>query len=89
VYYRPLFLQVLLGLVRDLFEVPYFILYGFQLAYTVLCGLVPVCGSVVVRRLSRSPQGFGVSLPVAWSHLTMLRYKVSYPLFLQQVILCS
>jgi hypothetical protein len=39
------------------------------------------CGSVVVRRSSRSLHGFGVSLPVAWSPPTLIRYKVSYPMF--------
>jgi hypothetical protein len=38
------------------------------------------CGSAVVRRSSRSLHGFGVSLPVAWSPPTLIRYKVSYPL---------
>jgi hypothetical protein len=36
------------------------------------------CGSAVVRRSSRSLHGFGVSLPVAWSPPTLIRYKVSY-----------
>jgi hypothetical protein len=39
------------------------------------------CGSAVVRRSSRSLHGFVVSLPVAWSPPTLIRYKVSYPLF--------
>ena len=79
--YTPLFLWVLLGLVRDLSEVPYLVLYGFRLGCAVLFGLVPICGSMIIRRSSRSPQGFGVSLPVAWSHPTLVRYKASYPLF--------
>ena len=79
--YTPLFLRVLLGLVRDLPEVPYFMLYGFQLGCAVLCRLVLVFCSAIIRRSSRSPQGFGVSLPVAWSLPTLVRYKASYPLF--------
>ena len=47
----------------------------------VLCGLVPDRGSAVVRRSSRSLRGFSASLPVAWSHPTIVRYKASYPLF--------
>jgi hypothetical protein len=39
------------------------------------------CGSAVVRRSSRSLHGFGVSLPLAWSPPTLIRYKVSYLLF--------
>ena len=50
---------------EDLSEVPYFVLNGCQFGYAVLCGIVPVCGSAIVRRSSRSPQGFGASLPVA------------------------
>ena len=37
------------------------------------------CGSAVVRRSSRSLLGFGVSLPVAWSHPTLVRCKAFYP----------
>ena len=37
------------------------------------------CGSAVVRRSSRSLRGFGVSLPVAWSHPTLARCKAFYP----------
>ena len=66
---------------RDLSEVPYFMLYGFRFGYAVLCGLVLVCGSAIVRRSSRTPQGFNVSLLIAWSHPTLVRYKASYPLF--------
>ena len=47
------------------------------------------CGSAVVRRSSRSLRGFGVPLPVAWSHLTLVRYKASYSIVLQQVTLLS
>ena len=36
------------------------------------------CGFMVVRRSSRSLPGFGASLPVAWSHPTLARYKASY-----------
>ena len=39
------------------------------------------CVSAVIRRSSRSLHGFGVSLPVAWSPPTLIRYKVSYLLF--------
>jgi hypothetical protein len=48
------------------------------------------CGSVVVRRSSRSLHGFGVSLPVTWSPPTLIRYKVSYPLFVSKftLLLC-
>jgi len=47
------------------------------------------CGSAVVRRSSRSLRGFGVSLPVAWSHPTLARYKASYSAVLQQVTFAS
>jgi hypothetical protein len=39
------------------------------------------CGSAIDRRSSQSLHGFGVSLPVAWSLPTLIRYKVSYSLF--------
>ena len=74
---------------EDLSDVPYFVLNGCQFSCTVLCGLVPVCGSAIVRRSSRSPQGFGVSLPIAWSHPTLAGIKLftrylhqNYPFFL-------
>ena len=51
-------------------------LYGFQFVCTILCGLVPVCGSAILWRSSRSPQGFGASLPVAWSHPTVAGIKL-------------
>jgi hypothetical protein len=35
------------------------------------------CGSAVVRRSSQSLHSFGVSLPVAWSLPTLIRYKVA------------
>jgi hypothetical protein len=45
------------------------------------------CGSAVVRRSSRSLHSFGVSLPVAWSPPSLIRYKVSYPLFISKFTL--
>jgi hypothetical protein len=45
------------------------------------------CGSVVVRISSRSLHGFSVSLPVTWSPPTLIRYKVSYPLFFSKFTL--
>jgi hypothetical protein len=45
------------------------------------------CGSAVVRRSSWSLHGFGVSLPITWSPLTSIRYKVSYPLFFRKFTL--
>jgi hypothetical protein len=48
-----------LDLWKDLFGFRYFVLYGFQLCCTVLCGLVLACGSTVVWRSSRSLRGFG------------------------------
>jgi hypothetical protein len=45
------------------------------------------CGSAIVRRSSRSLHGFGVSLPVAWSPPTLIRYKVSYLLFVSKFTL--
>jgi hypothetical protein len=77
----PSFFLVLPGLVQRL------------LWDTLVCALrVPIrlprivwissgCASAVIWRLSRSLQGFSVSLPVAWSPPTLIRYKVSYPLF--------
>ena len=50
---------------KDPSQVPYFVINGFQFDCAVLCGLVPVCGSAIVRRSSQSPQGFGASLAVA------------------------
>ena len=61
---------------KDLSEVPYFMLNGCQFGCAVLCGLVPVCGSAIIRRSSRSPQGFGASLPVAWLHPTLASIKL-------------
>jgi hypothetical protein len=43
------------------------------------------CGSAVVLRSSRSLYDFGVSLLVAWSPPTLVRYRASYPLFLHLV----
>ena len=54
----------------------YFVLYSFQYDCIVLCGLVLVCGSAIFWRSSRSPQGFGASLPVAWSHQTLAGIKL-------------
>jgi hypothetical protein len=45
------------------------------------------CGSAVSRRSSRSLHGLCVSLPVAWSPPTLIRYKVSYPLFFSKFTL--
>jgi len=61
---------------EDLSEVPYFVLNSCQFDCAILCGLVPVCGSAIVQRSSRSPQGFGASLPVAWSHPTLAGIKL-------------
>ena len=66
---------------EDLSEVPYFVLNGCQFGCAVLCGLVPVCGSVIVRRSSRSHQGFGVSLSPSLGRTNLGRYKAIYPLF--------
>ena len=73
---------------EDLSEVPYFVLCGFQFGCAVLCGLVPVCGSAIIRRSSRSPQGFGVSLPVAWSHPILAGIKL-FTRYSQQSYLCT
>ena len=73
---------------EDLSEVPNFVLYDCQFGCAILCGLVLVCGSAIVRRLSRSPQGFGVSLPVAWSYPTLAGIKL-FIRCLQQSYLCS
>jgi hypothetical protein len=53
-------------------------LYSFQYSCTILFGLVPDYGSATIRRSSQSLHGFGVSLPVALSHTTFVRYKASY-----------
>ena len=45
------------------------------------------CGSVVVRRSSRSLCGFGASLPVAWSRPTLVGIKLVILRCSQQVIL--
>jgi hypothetical protein len=47
-----------LDLWRDPSGFRYFMLYGFQLCCTVLCALVPACGSAVIWRPSRSLCGF-------------------------------
>jgi len=65
-----------LDLWRDPSGFRYFVLYGFQYGYTVLCELVPICGSAIVWRSSRSPRGFGASLPVTWSHPTLAGIKL-------------
>ena len=44
-------------------------------------------GSAVVRRSSRSLRGFGASLPVAWSHPTLVGIKLVILRYSQQVIL--
>ena len=77
-----------LDLWRDLSGFRYFVLYGFQYGCTILCGLVPICGSAIVWRLSRSPQGFGVSLPVAWLHPTLAGIKL-FTRYSQQSYPCS
>ena len=61
---------------EDLSDVPYFVLYSCQFGCAILCGLVPVCGSAIVRRSSRSPQGFGAALPIAWLHTTLAGIKL-------------
>ena len=66
---------------EDLYEVPYFVLNGCQFGCAVLCGLVPVCGSVIVRRSSQSHQGFGVSLSPSLGRTNLGRYKAIYLLF--------
>ena len=73
---------------EDLSEVPYIMLNSCQFGCAILCGLVPVCGSVIVRRSSRSPQGFGASLPVAWSHPTLAGIKL-FTRCSQQTYPCS
>jgi len=73
---------------KDLSEVPYFVLYGCQFGCAVLCGLVPDCGFAIARRSSRSPQGFGASLPVAWSHPTLAGIKL-FTRCSQQIYPCS
>jgi hypothetical protein len=45
------------------------------------------CGSAIVQRSSWSLHAFGVSLPVAWSSPTLVRYKVSYSLFFSKFTL--
>ena len=65
---------------EDLSEVPYFVLNGCQFSYAVLCRLVPDCGSAIIRRSSRSPQGFGAS-PRRLVASNLGRYKAIYPLF--------
>ena len=61
---------------EDLSEVPYFVLNGCQFGCTILCGLVPVCGSAIARRSSRSSQGFSASLLIVWSHPTLAGIKL-------------
>ena len=73
---------------EDLSDVPYFVLYSCQFGCAILCGLVPVCGSAIIRRSSRSPQGFGASLPIAWSHPTLAGIKL-FTRCSQQTYPCS
>jgi hypothetical protein len=82
----PMFFLVLRGLVKRSLWDP--LLRALQLPFgcTILCGLVPTCGSAVVRRSSRSLHSFSASLPVAWSHPTFVRYK-AFTRCLQQVFL--
>jgi len=80
------FVLVLLELVKWILWVPLLRALWLPFGCAVLCGLVLECGFAVVQRSSRSLRGFGASLPVVWSHPTFVRYKTSYPLF-KQVIL--
>ena len=73
---------------EDLSEIPYFVLYGWQFGCAILCGLIRICGSAIVRRSSRSPQGFGASLPIAWSHPTLAGIKL-FTRYSQQSYPCS
>jgi hypothetical protein len=62
VHCTPMFFLVLLELVKRSLWDP--LLCGLRLPFgcAILCGLVPACGSAVVRRSSRTLHGFGASL---------------------------
>jgi hypothetical protein len=69
---QPLFFLVLPGLVRD----PLIRALWVPVRLPHLVWISSGCGSAVVRRSSRSLRGFGVSLPVAWSHPTLAGIKL-------------
>jgi hypothetical protein len=82
----PLFLLVLLGLVKRTLWVPLLRALRFPFSCAILCGLVPACGFAVIQRSSRSLCGFGGSLPVASSQPIFDMYK-AFTHCLQQFIL--
>ena len=82
-----MFFLVLPGLVKRFFWNPLVRALWVPVQLPCLVWISSGCGSAVVRRSSRSLRGFGASLPVAWSHPTLARYKASYSVVLQQVIL--
>ena len=85
---QPLFFLVLLELVERSLWDPLIRALRVPVRLPRLVWISSGCGSAVVRRSSRSLRGFGVSLPVAWSHPTLARCKAFYPaeFFFQQVI---
>ena len=84
-----MFFLVLPGLVKRFLWNPLFHALRVLVRLPRLVWISSGCGSVVVRRSSRSLSGFDVSLPVAWSHPTLARYKASYSAVLQQVTFAS
>jgi len=76
---QPLFFLVLLELVERSLWDPLIRALRVPVRLPRLVWISSGCGSAVVRRSSRSLRGFGVSLPVAWSHPTLARCKAFYP----------
>jgi hypothetical protein len=86
---QPLFFLVLLGLVKRFLWNPLVRALRVPVRLPRLVWISFGCGSAVVRRPSQSLRGFGVSLPVAWSHPTLVRYKASYPRCFYSELSCS
>jgi hypothetical protein len=76
---QPLFFLVLLELVERSLSDPLIRALRVPVRLPRLVWISSGCGSAVVRRSSRSLRGFGVSLPVAWSHPTLATCKAFYP----------
>ena len=82
-----MFFLVLPGLVRKFLWDPLVRALRVPVWLPCLVWISSSRGSAVVRRLSRSLRGFGVSLPVAWSRPTLADIKLVILRCSQQVIL--
>jgi hypothetical protein len=73
---QPLFFLILPGLVRRSLWDPLIRALRVPVRLPRLVWISSGCGSAVIRRSSQSLRGFGVSLPVAWSHPTLAGIKL-------------